>query len=54
MRIYGMAYQLTQKTAQQSKTPASCGNRALNLPVCEERDVILLIKSTKAKVGERT
>ena len=51
---YGVAYQLTQKPVQQSKTPASCGNRALNGPVCGEKYAILLIKSTNAKVGEKT
>ena len=53
-RIYGVAYQLTQKPVQQSKTPASCGNRALNRPVCGEKYAILFIKSTNAKVGEKT
>jgi len=54
IRIYGVAYQLTQKIDRQSKTPASHGNRALNLLVCGERYVILLIKSTNATVGGRT
>lgn len=49
-----VAYQPTQKADQQSKMPASCGNCALNRPVCGERYAILSIKSTNAKVGERT
>ena len=53
MRIYGVAYQLTQKTDQQSKMLVSYCNCALNLLVCGESYVILLIKSTNAKAGER-
>ena len=54
IRIYGVAYQLTQKIDRQSKMLVSYGNRAPNLLVCGERYAILLIKSTNAKVGERT